>query len=110
MSPPRPYASLADRLYFNTVALDSGCWEWLGKRLKKGYGVLTVREPGRKSPVKKLAHRVSYEIHVGPIPEGYELDHKCGNAWCCAPAHLEPVETQENIRRRDARRRRANKY
>jgi hypothetical protein len=59
-----------------------------------------------------MAHRVVYTLLVGPIPEGFTLDHTCHNAdstcpggWgcphrrCCNPAHLEPVTHQENILR-----------
>lgn len=45
------------------------------------------------------AHRFAYEIMVGPIPDGFELDHLCGNRRCVNPAHLEPVTHQENVRR-----------
>lgn len=43
------------------------------------------------------AHRFSYEILVGPIPEGMELDHLCKNRRCVNPAHLEPVTHHENL-------------
>lgn len=46
-----------------------------------------------------MAHRVSYELHKGPIPEGKKLDHLCWNTRCVNPAHLEPVTSKENSRR-----------
>lgn len=56
--------------------------------------------PGPNSKSKKLlAHRWSYEFHVGPIPEGLDLDHLCRNRGCVNPDHLEPVTREENIRR-----------
>lgn len=51
-----------------------------------------------------LVHRVMFEHHVGPVPDGMQLDHVaglCGNRNCCNPAHLEPVTASENIRRQD---------
>lgn len=72
---------------------DDECWPWLGSKTAKGYGHLVVN---RKSV---YGHRWSYENHVGPIPEGMEIDHLCRNQSCVNPAHLEPVTTAENLRR-----------
>jgi hypothetical protein len=46
-----------------------------------------------------LAHRVAYQLLVGPIPDGMVVDHKCRNRSCVNPAHLEPVTQEENVRR-----------
>lgn len=70
------------------------CWPWTGSRDPKGYG---------KAKIKKRsvsAHRMAYELSVGPIPDGYEIDHLCRNTSCCNPAHLEAVTPAENMRRR----------
>lgn len=45
------------------------------------------------------AHRLSYELFVGPIPDGYELDHLCRNRGCVNPAHLEAVTHRVNVLR-----------
>jgi len=84
--------SLLDRLA-DRFAVDDGCWEWTAGHMKGGYGI--VRVDGRQC----LAHRVIYELLVGPIPEGKELDHLCRNTGCVRPSHLEPVKHRENVLR-----------
>lgn len=99
-----PYHDMAERLFVNSVVDPStGCWIWLGKR-HRGYGYLTVRQPGKRFPVKRRAHRVSYETFIGPIPDGMELDHECVESLCIHPNHVRPVTCQANIALRDARR------
>ena len=69
-----------------------GCIEFTGAN-SGGYG--TVRRHG----IVVRAHRATYELFVGPIPEGLQLDHLCRNTACVNPAHLEPVTIGENRRR-----------
>lgn len=71
------------------------CWNWHGSLNDAGYGMIyrnDTRRPDR-------AHRVMYELLVGPIPVGLTLDHLCRNRKCCRPQHLEPVTRGENVRR-----------
>lgn len=77
----------------------SGCWLWTAYVDRKGYGVFGINQ---RTLVK--AHRYSYELHVGPIPEGLQLDHLCRVRHCVNPAHLEPVTNQENVIRGNAAR------
>jgi len=106
MSARKKYASLAARLLANSV-LDplTGCRVWTGKRAKRRGGGedgrLNLRIDGRH--VTRRAHRVSYQVFVGPIPDGYEIDHKCVNTLCIEPTHLEAVTGEENLKRRDQR-------
>lgn len=73
--------------------IDDGCWEWTAAKQVGGYGVLNVA--GRTT----LAHRVVYELLVGPVPEGTEIDHLCRNRACVRPDHLDPVSKKVNIAR-----------
>lgn len=75
----------------------TGCWLWTGATQSNGYGCVGVYGKSQ------LAHRVSYELLVGPIPNGLVIDHVvargCRHRACINPAHLEPVTNLENIRR-----------
>jgi HNH endonuclease len=68
------------------------CWIWHGT-IVHGYG--QYYQVGKTS----AAHRIAYELYVGSIPDGLEIDHTCHNTLCVNPAHLEPVTSEENARR-----------
>ena len=89
---PRP---VADRLWAK-VDKTGECWIWTAMTAKNGYGKFRLSKPVRRMA---LAHRVAYELEVGPIPEGLQLDHLCRNRSCVRPDHLEPVTIGENLRR-----------
>lgn len=76
-----------------TAGLDGMCWIWTGCLNSKGYGCITF---GKK---RHLTHRVSYELHTGPIPAEMQIDHLCGQRDCFNPHHLEAVTAKENTRR-----------
>ena len=72
----------------------SCCWEWSASGHVTKHGKF-IRHNG--DPL--MAHRVSYTLLIGPIPDGLELDHLCRNPKCVNPDHLEPVTHRENCRR-----------
>lgn len=80
---------------FAKFTMTDGCWEWTGS-LSGGYGMFT---PTGRNVDQCPAHRVVYELLVGPIPEGLVLDHLCRLPRCVNPEHLEPVTFQENVLR-----------
>lgn len=83
----------ADR-FWEKVNKTGTCWIWTGAITSRGYGALRG-DDGQLL----LTHRFSYELHVGPIPDGLVIDHLCRNRACCNPTHLEPVTQWENITR-----------
>lgn len=80
---------------FSQVDAESGCWNWMRAIVHGGYGQINTGGRGCKA----RAHRVAYEVFVGPIPAGLVIDHLCRNRRCCNPAHLEAVTHQVNILR-----------
>jgi|ERR1044071_1303231 hypothetical protein len=68
----------------------TGCWLWIGA-IRYGYG--QYRTPNKNH----YAHRMSYELFIGPIPKNKELHHVCGIRCCVNPSHLLPVTRSEHI-------------
>lgn len=75
------------------IDFQDDCWIWTGYHNATGYPYSSL--DGRDQP----AYRVVYQMVVGPIPEGLELDHLCNVPSCVNPDHLEPVTHAENMRR-----------
>lgn len=69
------------------------CWIWAWALNTHGYAGIKSQD------VYYPVHRLMYELEVGKIPKGLQLDHLCRNRACINPAHLEPVTAQENVRR-----------
>lgn len=72
--------------FWSKVRKASGddCWLWTASAAGKGYGQIKV--PGTRR--QEYAHRLSYRIHFGDIPDGMMVCHKCDTPLCVRPDHL----------------------
>ena len=71
-----------DVRFWRNVQKTETCWLWMGARNMTHYGLLGIDGHSR------LAHRISYALLVGPIPDGLDVLHKCDNPPCVNPDHL----------------------
>ena len=83
--------TLQEDLHYK-VNLNTQCWEWMRSRKSDGYG--NYRLKGHHT---RFAHRISYLIHTGSIEEHQIVRHKCDNACCVNPDHLELGTHQDNM-------------
>jgi hypothetical protein len=94
-----------ERFMQRVERVENGCWLWTGTVHKFGYGV--ARHRGHRV----RAHRLAYELFIGPVPDGLTVDHVCHNGSgcdgghaclhrrCVNPAHLEAVTNGVNVLR-----------
>lgn len=89
---PTGHPAPAPERFWLMVQKTESCWLWTGAT-SKGYG--------RFNPDGRVvwAYRYAYELLVGPVPAGMELDHTCRVKVCVNVAHLEPVTHRENMLR-----------
>lgn len=76
----------------NIIENENGCWEWQKSKVC-GYG--RTRDYETKKDI--LAHRLSYNIFKGSIPENKSICHSCDNPSCCNPEHLWIGSHRENM-------------
>lgn len=79
--------------FWAKVDTSGECWTWLAYISPDGYGRFLVDGSMR------VAHRVAYELVIGPIPDGLVMDHLCRNRACVRPEHLEAVTQGTNLSR-----------
>ena len=73
------------------------CWEWQGQGLKTGYGAFSIGSKNYR------AHRLSYSLAKGEIPEGKIICHSCDNRKCVNPKHLWLGTDKTNAEDREAK-------
>lgn len=94
--PPRDPIPLIPKeiRFWKFVHKTDGCWVWTGGKSGGGYGAFSLTHNHRVN-----AHRFSYALVHGPIPDNLQIDHLCRNPACVRPDHLEAVTPQVNSQR-----------
>src|SRR5262249_34656689 len=99
--PRRPNGETVLEQFLSLVDKTPCYWIWRGNWTGRGYGYLYRNGSFHR------AYRLGFQLFIGDVPPGLELDHTCRLPLCVSPEHLEPVTRAENLRRQsEARRRR----
>ncbi len=93
MANHRSKAAILKRFMASVSIRENGCWVWIGQVGNWGYGKFFAK--GKH----ETAHRMSYKLFRGKIPNGKQIDHLCRNKLCVNPSHLEAVSIRENVLR-----------
>lgn len=88
-----PAQDIGER-FWSKVDKSGKCWLWTASCYSTGYGQFSV---GGRSGTPKPAHRVTYQMIKGRIPNGMQIDHMCHNTKCVNPAHLRAVTPKQNM-------------
>lgn len=96
----RPQDSLQEKLLRHISVSQTGCWEWTGPCYPDGYGRVCH---GRRKYLR--AHRVSFEVYNGQIPDAACVLHSCDNRRCVNPGHLHLGTRTDNSREAKERKR-----
>lgn len=87
------YEARTIKRFWAKVRKTDDCWEWTGAK-STGYARFVYKPNGEL--YTGYAHRYSYELHVGPVAPGMQVDHICWNRACVRPDHLRLASSKQN--------------
>ena len=93
---PRWSLTTNERFFQNIDKQDNGCWIWIGCRAKSTEKMIYGRF--YMNGKTYYAHRVSWILHNGKIPDKLQINHECDVPLCVNPEHLYPGTQKENVR------------
>lgn len=76
------------KAFFHKLEKQGDCWIWTASKRNKGYGAIAWKDRETGEMIQERAHRLSYRLFVGRIPENLFVLHHCDNPACCNPDHL----------------------
>jgi hypothetical protein len=95
VNPHHGYLPTVTDRFLSEVSKTDGCWVWTGLADHHGYG--RFYRGSHSTPMMQAAHRASYELFCGPIPEGLDVLHRCDNPPCVRPDHLYAGTHSQNM-------------
>jgi hypothetical protein len=83
--------------FWSKVNKTESCWLWIGTILSHGYGQISLGHPSTPGSKRWRAHRFSWELHNGPVPDGLVVCHRCDVPACVNPEHLFLATQKVNV-------------